>query len=56
MEYQCLTKLYTDETKKKDSSIEWEKIIALRNFLVHEYFGVDDSIIWDIINKDLPSF
>lgn len=34
--------------------IEWHKIIGLRNFLVHEYFGVDEFIIWQIIESDIP--
>ncbi len=36
------------------SEIEWREIIALRNLLVHEYFGIDEEIIWGIIKKDLP--
>jgi uncharacterized protein with HEPN domain len=26
--------------------IEWKKIVGLRNRIVHEYFGVDQQIIW----------
>ena len=35
---------------------EWVKIIGFRNRIVHEYFGVDLKIIWQILQKDLPSF
>ena len=38
------------------SEIEWVKIIGLRNRIVHEYFGVDLQIIWQILKKDLPVF
>ncbi|MDO5664009.1 MAG: DUF86 domain-containing protein [Bacteroidia bacterium] len=31
-----------------------EKIVAVRNRLVHAYDAVDNSIIWLIINKYLP--
>jgi uncharacterized protein with HEPN domain len=34
--------------------IKWEKIISLRNILVHEYFGVDYVVIWNIIKIQLP--
>ena len=43
-------------TKELYSKINWRRIIALRNILVHEYFGVDENIIWTIITKDLIAF
>jgi uncharacterized protein with HEPN domain len=36
--------------------IEWREISGLRNLLVHEYFGVDLLIVWEVIQFDLPSF
>ena len=33
--------------------IEWREIIDLRNLLVHEYFGIDTKIVWDIIKLDI---
>jgi len=29
--------------------IEWKKVVAFRNFIAHEYLGVDLELIWDII-------
>jgi uncharacterized protein with HEPN domain len=40
----------------RHSEIEWVKIIGLRNRIVHEYFGFDPQIIWQILKKDLPAF
>ncbi|TLV00282.1 HepT-like ribonuclease domain-containing protein [Dyadobacter luticola] len=34
--------------------IEWQKIIAFRNFIVHEYFGVDLELVWDIVANKIP--
>lgn len=45
----------TNETKDKFSEIEWKQIIGLRNILVHEYFGVDNSLIWQIVITDIPA-
>jgi len=44
----------TDETKSRFTEVEWQKITGLRHILVHEYFGIDEKIVWGIIVKDLP--
>ena len=28
----------------------------MRNFLIHEYFGVDLGIVWKTVKEDLPKF
>ncbi|MBA7522814.1 hypothetical protein ES705_14934 [subsurface metagenome] len=43
-----------DEFKEKYSQIEWYKVVGLRHRIVHEYFGIDLEIIWQILHKDLP--
>lgn len=43
------------EIKSKAPEIEWRKIVAMRNILTHEYFGVNTQIVWDVIkNKTEP--
>ena len=42
------------EMKQKHPEIEWKKIAGLRDILIHEYFGIDSRIIWDIIANKLP--
>ena len=44
----------SEETKSKFSEIEWRQITGLRHILVHEYFGVDITLIWQIIIDDIP--
>ena len=41
------------EIREKVATIEWSKIMGLRNILVHEYFGVNLLIIWDIVEHKL---
>ncbi len=48
------SKHITVEIKNKFSDIEWKQIIGLRNIFVHEYFGIDIKLVWDIIIHDLP--
>jgi|SRR6187401_782880 len=46
----------TKALQKSHPEIEWAQISGLRNIVVHEYFGVDAEIIWNIIKSDLPPF
>ncbi|MFN2440891.1 MAG: DUF86 domain-containing protein, partial [Chitinophagaceae bacterium] len=34
--------------------IDWRKMLNFRNLLIHEYFGVNNEIVWDIIQNYLP--
>ena len=40
--------------RAKHSQVDWKKIAGLRDILIHEYFGIDVEIIWDIIDHKLP--
>jgi uncharacterized protein with HEPN domain len=43
-----------DEFKERHPAVEWHKVVGLRHRIVHEYFGIDVAIIWQILQKDLP--
>ena len=40
--------------KEKHPEIEWNNIIGFRNISIHEYFGVNFQIVWQIAQNDLP--
>lgn len=40
--------------KMKYGQINWRQIKDFRNVIVHDYFGIDDSIVWDIIKLNMP--
>jgi uncharacterized protein with HEPN domain len=44
----------SDEFKAAHPCIEWKKMAATRNRLIHDYFGVDYDIVWNIIQTKLP--
>lgn len=44
----------SDEIKMQFSEIEWSQIRGMRNIFVHEYFGIDTKLVWEIIKLDLP--
>lgn len=37
------------------SEIEWRKIYAARNVVVHHYWGVDQDVLWDVIETKLDA-
>lgn len=42
------------EIKVNYPDIPWEKMISMRNKIIHEYFGVDLDILWATIKEDIP--
>ena len=44
-----------EEFKSRYPEIEWRETADLRNKIIHEYFGVDYVLLWEIVQLDLPS-
>ena len=42
-----------DELKNANADIPWATMAAMRNRIIHGYFGVDDSILFKTIEKEL---
>ncbi|MEW5926720.1 MAG: DUF86 domain-containing protein [Gemmatimonadota bacterium] len=49
------TKRLSGEAKSKHPQVEWRKIAAFRNVVVHEYLGINIGRVWAIIEDELPS-
>jgi uncharacterized protein with HEPN domain len=42
------------ELRERNPDIPWGAAIAMRNMLVHEYFGIDLEEVWKAVTQDLP--
>ena len=49
------SKRLSSAVKAERPEIEWERMAAFRNVIVHDYLGLDAERIWDVIMRDLPS-
>jgi len=43
-----------ENARSQYPNVPWKRMIGLRNIVIHEYFGVDLSIVWRIITKNIP--
>lgn len=47
------TKKLSNDFKNEHSQIEWKKIACTRDKLIHDYYGIDYDIVWDIITSKI---
>ena len=45
-----------DGVEQAYPQIPWSLMRAMRNRLVHVYFSVDERLLWDTVQNDLPVF
>jgi len=48
------TNCLSESFKEEHTKIPYRPMIAMRNYLIHEYFGVDDEVVWKTCKEDLP--
>lgn len=48
------TKRLSASLKNAHPDIAWKPIAGMRDKLVHDYFGVNLQLVWDVIEQDLP--
>jgi uncharacterized protein with HEPN domain len=44
-----------DDVTERWPEIPWRDIRDMRNFIVHEYFGVNPGVLWGTVREDLPT-
>jgi uncharacterized protein with HEPN domain len=48
------SKKISPEMRQLYPQVEWRAIVGMRDRLVHDYFGVDYDIVWDVVQKKIP--
>lgn len=45
--------MLTSEFREQHSDLPWDQIVSMRHHIVHGYYQVDESIVWEVIQNDL---
>lgn len=45
--------MLTEEFRNAHPDTPWKLVNGMRNYIVHEYFQVDNNVVWDVITGDL---
>jgi uncharacterized protein with HEPN domain len=49
------TQRLSEGSRAKHPELEWKRIAAFRNILVHGYLGIDMERVWEIVQRDVPA-
>lgn len=47
--------MLTFSFREQHPHIPWKAICGMRNYIVHEYFAVDEKVVWEVVTSDLPN-
>lgn len=48
------SKNVSETVKESHQEIPWREMAALRDWIIHGYFSLDYSIVWNVITSDIP--
>jgi uncharacterized protein with HEPN domain len=48
------TKKLPKDFTEKYPEVDWKSMAGMRDKLIHDYFGVDYEIVWDVIENEIP--
>ena len=44
-----------NEVRSQHPEVDWRRVAAFRDVAIHEYFGIDVDVVWDIVQNKLPA-
>lgn len=47
-------RVLSDRTRNEIHEVDWQRWVGFRNVLVHQYFEIDDEVLWRVSNLELP--
>ena len=47
--------MLTAEFQNSHPDTPWKMVKGMRNYIVHEYFQIDNVVVWDVVTNELPS-
>ena len=48
--------LLSSEFVDSHPATPWKQVRGMRNYIVHEYFQIDDVVVWGVVTEDIPIF
>jgi len=48
------TKKVPDEIRSENPKVSWNEMAGMRDVLIHNYFGIDYDIVWNVMLNNIP--
>jgi len=50
---EAVTRL-SEELRRDNDDLPWKRIAGMRDKMIHDYFGVDWGLVWQVVEKEIP--